>query len=156
MPGEDENDAGAKAGGVVEDGVEDLVEEAVAQGQLAAVIVELVEAVDDALFGGRDFDRLDSAEELADETGDDAGGAAAGAAIFVDSFGGCGGNDGNDDEGYHCQGRVGGADADHDDQGDDVEGDGTEQVVDPQGEERNFKDIAAEAGNGFAGGIGQG
>ena len=114
MPGEDEDDAGAEAGGVVEDGVEDFVEEAVAQGQLAAVLVELVEAVDDALFGGGDFDRLDGAEELADEAGDDAGGAAAGAAVFVDALGGRGGDDGDDEEGDHRQTRVGGADADHD------------------------------------------
>ena len=73
--------------GVVKDGVEDFVEQPVAQRQLAALFVELFEVLDHALFGGGHLDRLHCAEEFADEAGDDAGGAAAGAPVFVDALG---------------------------------------------------------------------
>jgi hypothetical protein len=48
------------------------------------------------------------------------------------------------------------ADVEHDDQRDDAEGQQPQDIVDPQGEERDLEHIAAEAADGLAGRIGQG
>ena len=48
-----------------------------------------------------------------------------------------------------------GVDARHDDHRHHAEGDGTEQVVHPQREERHFEDIAAEAADRLSRRIGQ-
>ena len=72
--------------------MQNLVEELLAQGQPAALIVEFIKAGDDVLLGGGYFHSLHGPEELADKTSHLAGGLAACAPVGFYPVGGAVGN----------------------------------------------------------------
>ncbi len=109
--------------------------------------------LDHATLGGRHLDRLHSAKQLADKAGHDAGRFPAGAAIALDAVCRSIGDDAHKDKWHDGQQGDDGADAKHDNKGDDAEDEQAQNVVDPQTKQRDLEHVPAKPTDGLAGRI---
>ncbi len=151
---QNQDQAGAKVGGIDKDGVQDLGKQAVHHGCSLASCIQFFELPEYSVFAVGYLYSLDGTEHLADEANYNSGPASGTAPVVFDSIASQVGEQGDQDKGKHDHGCDEWIDHHHQD-GTAGEQHQTQKVVHPQSEQRDIKGIAAESAHRLTWRVGQ-